>query len=94
MAFLNAAGRTVSKEGVKSFSAFDSNKKRSSVVVERDANAKPRERRAGTHYRACSYYIDETGQRQALTGKQALSPTPTNSQPLHAAAGCGKGRGG
>ncbi len=73
MAFLNAAGRTVSKEGVKSFSAFDSNKKRSSVVVERDGKCETFVKGAPERIiEACSYYIDETGQRQALTGKQAL----------------------
>lgn len=73
MAFLNAAGRTVSKEGVKSFSAFDSNKKRSSVVVERDGKCETFVKGAPERIiEECSYYIDETGQRQALTGKQAL----------------------
>ena len=73
MAFLNAAGRTVSKEGVKSFSAFDSNKKRSSVVVERDGKCETFVKGAPERIiEECAYYIDETGQRQALTGKQAL----------------------
>ena len=76
MAFLNAAGRTVSKEGVKSFSAFDSNKKRSSVVVERDGKCETFVKGAPERIiEECAYYIDETGQRQALTGKQALTST-------------------
>lgn len=76
MAFLNAAGRagSLTKEGVKSFSAFDSNKKRSSVVMERGGKCETYLKGAPERIiEECAYYIDEKGRRQALTDKQALA---------------------
>ena len=76
MAFLNAAGKagSLTKEGVKSFNAFDSNKKRSSVVMERGGRSETYLKGAPERIiEECAYYIDENGHRQALTDKQALT---------------------
>ena len=76
MAFLNAAGKaeSLTKEGVKRFNAFDSNKKRSSVVMERGGKCETYLKGAPERIiEECSYYIDENGQRQALTDKQRLT---------------------
>lgn len=76
MAFLNAAGKagSLTKEGVKSFNAFDSNKKRSSVVMERGGKCETYLKGAPERIiEECAYYMDENGQRQALTDKQALT---------------------
>ena len=76
MAFLNAAGKagSLTKEGVKSFNAFDSNKKRSSVVMERGGRSETYLKGAPERIiEECAYYIDENGHRQALTDKQTLT---------------------
>lgn len=76
MAFLNAAGKadSLTKEGVRSFNAFDSNKKRSSVVMERGGKCETYLKGAPERIiEECSYYIDENGQRQKLTDKQRLT---------------------
>ena len=76
MAFLQDAGEAASltKEGVKRFNAFDSNKKRSSAVIEHGGECVTYLKGAPERIiEECSYYIDENGQRQKLTDKKALT---------------------
>ncbi|MDE7245348.1 MAG: calcium-translocating P-type ATPase, PMCA-type [Oscillospiraceae bacterium] len=76
MSFLDAAGEagSLSKEGVKCFNAFDSNKKRSSVVIENGGGCVTYLKGAPERIiEECSYFIDENGRTQKLTDKQALN---------------------
>lgn len=76
MAFLVEAQATqqINKEEVLSFSAFDSNKKSSSVTLNRDGQSVTYIKGAPEKIiERCTHYVDETGAVKALAGQDALT---------------------
>ncbi len=76
MTFLISSGAagSVSKKNVKSFNAFDSNKKRSSVTLEQDGKCITYIKGAPERIiEECGWYMDENGQRQKLSDKKVLT---------------------
>ncbi len=76
MAFLVEAQATqqINKEEVLSFHAFDSNKKSSSVTLNRDGQSVTYIKGAPEKIiERCTHYVDETGAVKALAGQDALT---------------------
>ena len=75
MAFLmdNNAVNALTREDVRNFNAFDSNKKMSSVTISRDGGAVTYVKGAPERLiERCTHYIDETGAVKPLTEKNYL----------------------
>ncbi len=76
MSFLMSSGVTnrLSKENVKAFNAFDSNKKTSSVTVTQNSNDVTYVKGAPEKIiEQCSHYVDENGQVRELTERENLT---------------------